>query len=48
MERILDVLKNEKLRSVEDYVHLVNALCWDFTVEDHQMMVRLQIFKTIE
>lgn len=46
-ERIVDVLKNEKLDSADEYVHLLNAFCWEFSPEDHHMLSKLKIFDTL-
>ena len=47
LERIIDVLKNEELRQDSLYVHLLNALCWDYTVEDHKLLERLDVFSLL-
>mmetsp|Transcript_23102 Transcript_23102/g.28645 ORF Transcript_23102/g.28645 Transcript_23102/m.28645 type:complete len:98 (+) Transcript_23102:1049-1342(+) len=47
IERILDVIKNEKLDDQNQYVHLLNALCWDYTADDHQMLERLEVFSIL-
>ena len=47
MERILDVLKNQKLKRGESYVHLLDALCWDYSNEDHELLDRLKIFDAL-
>ena len=41
------MIKNEPLESVEQFVHLVNALCWDYTAEDHIMIIKLKVFETL-
>lgn len=46
-ERILDVIKNQRLKDDAQYVHLMNALCWDFMPEDHQLLERLDVFGTL-
>ena len=46
-ERILDVIKNQKLKDDNQFVHLMNALCWDFRPEDHQLLERLDIFNVL-
>ena len=47
LKRITDVLKNEPLDGAEEYVHLINTLCWDFTVEDQKALMQLNIFEVL-
>ena len=47
LERVLDVIRNEQLESPDKYVHLLNALCWDYSTEDHEMLNRLRVFETL-
>ena len=47
MERILDVLKNQKITKDDTYVHLLDSLCWDFSNEDHELLDRLEIFDAL-
>ena len=47
LERIIHVIRNEKLTRNDYYVHLLNALCWDFSAEDHKMLTRLKVFETL-
>ena len=47
MERIIDVIKREEMKNQDTYVHLLDALCWDFTTEDHDLIDRLNIFDTL-
>lgn len=47
LERIMDVLKHESHGSSTEYVHLINALCWDYRAEDHGHLLRLEIFDTL-
>lgn len=35
LECILNVLKSQDLEDDTLYVHLLNALCWDYSSEDH-------------
>lgn len=29
------------------YVHMLNALCWDFRAEDHEIIARLRVFDAL-
>ena len=31
----------------DQMVHLLDALCWDYTSEDHDWLSKLEIFKTL-
>lgn len=44
----MHVLKHEPLHSSTEYVHLLNALCWNYTRDDHSYLVSLDVFKTIQ
>ena len=44
---IIQVLKHESLDSTTEYVHLINALCWNFTRSDHEALVKVELFKTL-
>lgn len=48
LNRIIHVLKYEELEGQTDYVHLLNALCWNFTTEDHVHLVRLELFRALQ
>ena len=41
------MLKNQELNDKSLYVHLMNALCWDYSVEDHQLLERLEVFAAL-
>ena len=48
IDRIVHVLKHEDLKKAEEYVHLMNALCWNYTLEDHKHLMRYQVFETLQ
>ena len=45
--RVVHILKHERLESSTDYVHLLNALCWNFSREDHEYLVQLDLFTAL-
>lgn len=47
LEVVIHALKTTKPGKKQRYVHLLNALCWDYTPEDHRMIVRLRMLETI-
>ena len=47
LERILDVIKHEQLANEDNYVHLLDALCWDYKPEDLHFLDKHDIFNTL-
>lgn len=47
IDRIVHVLKDPMI-SASGYTHLLNALCWNYTRDDHAYLIKLDIFKTIQ
>lgn len=48
LDHIVQILKHESFEGDNtSYVHLLNALCWNFTTADHEYLVKLKIFKTL-
>lgn len=45
--RLVKVLKHEELSSDEN-VHLLNALCWNYSREDHEYLVQLKLLQTLQ
>ena len=48
ISHIVQILKHGSLSSSTEYVHLLNALCWNFTREDHEHLVKLEVFRTLQ
>ena len=46
--QIVQILKHESLEGdTTKYIHLINALCWNFTIADHEELVKVEVFKTL-
>ena len=45
---MIHVLKHENLTSSTEYVHLLNALCWSYTRDDHSYLVSLNVLDAIQ
>lgn len=48
LDRVVHVLRFESLNSSTEYVHLLNALCWNYTREDHPHLVKLGVFQALQ
>lgn len=41
------MLKHQKLTKNDDYVHLLNALCWNYTSEDHGWLSKVALLQAL-
>ena len=48
LDRVVKAIKYEDFTKSSEYVHCLNALCWNFNREDHPHMVKLEIFLTLQ
>mmetsp|Transcript_3430 Transcript_3430/g.3994 ORF Transcript_3430/g.3994 Transcript_3430/m.3994 type:complete len:101 (+) Transcript_3430:94-396(+) len=47
LDKVVHVLKHEQLSTSTEYVHLLNALCWNYAREDHDYLVSMNILKVV-
>lgn len=44
---VLSVLRHEDISDLNDYVFLVNSLCWSYSSEDHEWLSQLKLAQAL-